>query len=84
MLKAILNMLKLQVNEIIAEEQAWFRARRSTTEQIFSFKVLYEKYWYLQHQQNQYHVFTDFKKPLTEYSIQPYEPPYGSTISEQI
>ena len=43
MLKVILNRLKPQANEIIAEEQAGFRARRSTTEQIFNFKVLYEK-----------------------------------------
>ena len=44
----------------IAEEQAGFRAGRSTTEQIFSLRILDEKY--LQHQQNLYHVFIDFKK----------------------
>ena len=57
MLKIILNRLQPQAEEIIAEEQAGFRAGRSTTEQIFN---LCEKY--LQHQQSLYHVFIDFKK----------------------
>ncbi len=56
MLKIMLNKLKPQA-EIIAEEQAGFRAGRSATEEIFN---LFEKY--LQHQQNVYHVFIDFKK----------------------
>ena len=60
MLKIILNRLQPQTKEIIAEEQAGFRAGRSTTEQIFNFRILWEKY--LQHQQNLYHVFIDFKK----------------------
>ena len=60
MLKIILNRLKPQVEKIIAEEQAGFRAGRSTTEQIFNLRILYEKY--LQHQQDRYHVFIDFKK----------------------
>ena len=60
MLKVILNRLKPQAEEIIAEEQARFRAGRSTTEQIFNLRILCEKY--LQHQQNLYHVFIDFKK----------------------
>ena len=55
----ILNRLKPQA-EIIAEEQAGFRAGRSTTEQIFNLRILCEKY--LQHQQDLYHVFIDFKK----------------------
>ena len=50
-LKIILNRLQPQAEEIIAEEQAGFRAGRSNTEQIF-----------LQHQQNLYYVFIDFKK----------------------
>ena len=82
MLKVILNRLKPQAEEIIAEEQAGFRAGRSTTEQIFNLRILCEKY--LQHQQNLYHVFIDFKKPLTEYGMQPYGPPCGRTISVQI
>ena len=60
MLKIILNRLQPQAEEIIAEEQAGFRAGRSTTEQIFSLRILCEKY--LQHQQNLYHVFIDFMK----------------------
>ena len=62
MLKIILNRLKPQAERIIAEEQAGFRARRSTTEQIFNLRILGEKY--LQHQQDLYHVFIDFKKAL--------------------
>ena len=53
-LKVILNRLKPQSEEIIAEEQAGFRAGRSTAEQIFNLRILGEKY--LQHQQNLYHV----------------------------
>ena len=60
MLKIILNRLKPQAEKIIVEEQAGFRAGRSTTEQIFNLRILCEKY--LQHQQNVYHVFTDFQK----------------------
>ena len=60
MLKIILNRLQPQAEEIIAEEQAGFRAGRSTTEQIFNLRILCEKY--LPHQQNLYHVFIDFKK----------------------
>ena len=44
MLKVILNRLKPQAVEIIAEEQAEFRAGRSTTEQIFNLRILCEKY----------------------------------------
>ena len=71
MLKVILKRLKPQAEEIIAEEQAAFRAGRSTTEQIFNLRILCEKYLqhqkilcerYLQHQQNLYHEFIDFKK----------------------
>ena len=60
MLKIILNRLKPQAAKIIAEEQAGFRAGRSTTEQIFNLRILCEKY--LQHQQDLYHVLIDFKK----------------------
>ena len=60
MLKMILNRLKPQVEKIIAEEQAGFGAGKSTTEQIFNLHTLCEKC--LQHQQDLYHVFIDFKK----------------------
>ena len=59
MLKIILNRLKPQA-KIIAEEQAGFRAGRSTTKQIFNLRILCEKY--LQHQQDLYHIFIDIKK----------------------
>ena len=60
MSKVILNRLKPHAEEIIAEEQAGFRAGRSTTEQIFNLRILCEKY--LQHQQNMSHVVIDLKK----------------------
>ena len=60
MLKIILNRLQAQAEESIAEEQAGFRAGRSTTEQIFNRRILFEKN--LQHQQNLYRVFIDFKE----------------------
>ena len=81
MLKVIFNRLQPEAEEIIAVEQAGFRAGRSTTEQIFYLRILCEKY--LQHQQNLYHVLIDFKT-LTEYGMQPYGPQCGSTILVQI
>ena len=60
MLKIILNRLHPQADEIVAEEQAGFRAGRSTTEQIFNLRILCEKY--LRHQQYLYDVFIDVKK----------------------
>ena len=60
MRKIILKRWKLQAEKIIAEEQAGFRAGRSTTEQIFNLRILCETY--LQHQQDLYHFFIDFKK----------------------
>ena len=59
-LKIILNRLKPQAEKIITEEQAGFRAGRSTLEMIFNLCILCKKY--LQHQQDLYHVFKDFKK----------------------
>ena len=44
MLKIILNRLKPQAEKIIAEEQAGFRAGRSTSEQILNVRILREKY----------------------------------------
>ena len=60
MLRILLNRLKPQAEEIIKEEQAGFRAGRSTTEQIFNLRILCEKY--LQHHRSLYQVFVDFKK----------------------
>ena len=62
MLKIILNRLKPQVEKIIAEEQAGFRAGRSTTEQIFNVHILCEKY--LQHQQDLHQALTGFGMQL--------------------
>ena len=44
MLKVILTRLKPQAEKIFAEEQAGFRAGRSTTEQIINLRILCEKY----------------------------------------
>ena len=60
MLKIILNRLKPEAEKVITEEQAGFRAGRSTTEQILNLRILCEKY--LKHQQDLYYVFIDFKK----------------------
>ena len=60
MQKIILNRLKPQAEKTIAEEQAGFRAGRSTTEQIFNLQIICKKY--LQLQQDLYYVFIDFKK----------------------
>ena len=60
LLRIILNRLKSKAEEIISEEQAGFRPRRSTTEQIFNIRLLIEKH--LQHQHDLYHNFIDFKK----------------------
>ena len=65
MLKIILNRLKPQVEKIIVEEQADFRVERSTTEQILNLRILCEKS--LQHQQDLYHVFIDFKKAFNRF-----------------
>ena len=64
--KIMLNRLKPQVEKIIAEEQAGFRAERSITEQIFNLWILWEKY--LQHQHDPYHVIIDFKKAFNRHT----------------
>ena len=64
MLRILLNRLKPQVEEIIKEEQAGFRAGKSKTEQIFNLTILCEKY--LQYQQSLYHVFVDFKEGVRQ------------------
>ena len=55
--------MKSQVEKIITEELAGFRAGRSTTEQTFNLRILCEKY--LQRQQDLYHIFIDFRKAVT-------------------
>ena len=63
MLKIILNRLKQHAEKIIAEEQAGFRAGKSTTEQVFNLGIICEKY--LQRQQDLSHVFRDFKNAVS-------------------
>lgn len=60
MLRVILNRLKKEAEEQLAEEQAGFRAGRSTVEQIFTCRIMMEKH--LQHQRDLFHNFIDFKK----------------------
>jgi len=60
LLRIILNRLKTQAEELLAEEQAGFRPKRSCVEQIFNCTVLIEKH--LQHQWDLHHNFIDFKK----------------------
>ena len=60
MLWVLLNRLKGKAEEILAEEQAGFRPKRSTTEQIFNIRLLNENH--LQHQHDLHHNFIDFKK----------------------
>ena len=43
-LKVLFNRLKPQAEPTIAEEKAGFRPGRSATEQIFSLRILCEKY----------------------------------------
>ena len=64
MLKILLNRLKPKAEKTIAEEQAGFRLRRSTNEQIFNLRILCERC--LQHQQD-----LSKRKHSTEYGMQP-------------
>ena len=67
MLKITLNKSKPQAKKIIAEEQAGFKAGKSTT-LISNLRILCEKY--LKHQQDLYHVFIDFKKAFNRAGMQ--------------
>ena len=82
MLKVILNRLKPQAEEIIAEEQAGFRAGRSPQNRSSTSESCVKS------TSNTSRICTMSssisKKPLTEYGMQPYEPPCGSTILVQI
>ena len=60
MLNIILNRLKPQAENRIAEEQAGFRHGRSTIEHIFNLRIMCEKH--LEHRRNIFHVFIDVKK----------------------
>ena len=67
MLRILLNRLKSQAEELIKEEQAGFRAGRSTIEKMFNLRILCEKYPQLQ--QNLYHVFMDFQEGVQQFGI---------------
>ena len=60
MLNVIHDRLKYKAEEILAEEQAGFRPGKSTIQQVFNCRVITEKY--MQHQQELYHNFIDFRK----------------------
>lgn len=60
MLRVLLNRLTPHVEELLGDEQAGFRAGRSTVEQIFNIRVIAEKYQ--NHHSPVFHNFIDFKK----------------------
>ena len=80
LLPIILNILNLK-QKFITEEQAGFRAKTSTLEQVFNLGFLGEKY--LDHQKELYYVVIDFKKAfdrewyealwatITKYNVNP-------------
>ena len=45
---------------ILGEQQAGFRAGRSTNDKIFTLRVLYEKYW--EYDKNLYNLFIDYRQ----------------------
>ena len=80
-LYVILNSLKPQAEEIIAEEQAGFGAGKSTTEQ-----TTLESYVKITSNISIIRSMSSLisKKLLTEYSTQPYGPSCECTITVQI
>ena len=60
MLKILQERIKQKAEDFIAEEQAGFRAGRSTAEHIFNVNLLIQKH--LDHQRTIHHNFIDFKK----------------------
>ena len=56
----VVSCYQLQHGELLAEDQAGFRTRQSTVEQIFNNRVIIEKH--LQHQRDLFHNFIDVKK----------------------
>ena len=59
MLRIILNRLKGKAEELVSEEQEGFRPKRSTTEHIFNIRLIKK---HVDHHQDLYHNFIDFKK----------------------
>ena len=60
MLRVNLSRLKAKAKELQAEEQSGFRPGRSPAENIFSSRVINEKY--LRHQRDLFPNFINFKK----------------------
>ena len=60
MLKVILRRLQPISEDLMLEEQAGFRAGRSTNEHIFNLRIISVKY--TEHHKPLYHVFIYFKK----------------------
>ena len=60
LLTIILKRLNPQIERVLSEEQAGFRKRRSTVEQVFNCRNIIEKH--LDSQKDLYHNFIDFKK----------------------
>ena len=58
--RILLNRLKPLAEEILGEQQAGFRKGRSTTDQIFTLKIISEKYW--EYNKNLYQLFIDFRQ----------------------
>ena len=62
MLKSILNSIEATSGEDNRRRTGRLQGRKEPTEQTFNLRILCEKY--VQHQQDLYHVFIDFKKAL--------------------
>jgi len=60
LLQILLTRLKTQTEHLLSEEQAGFRAGRSTTEQILNLRIISEKY--IAHNKELHHNFIDFTK----------------------
>ena len=58
LLKIISSRLKTQAEILLAEEQAGFRAGRSTSEQILNLRIISEKY--IAYNKELHHNFIDF------------------------
>ena len=62
MLRIILNRLKGKAEELLSEQQAGFRPKRSTTEQIFNIRLLIDKH--VDHHRDLYHNFSTSNRHL--------------------
>ena len=73
---------KPQAEEIIAEEQAGFRAEKAPQNRFSTLKSCVKSTSNISRISTMSSLIS--KKPLTEYGMQPRGPPCGSTISVQI